>query len=146
MRVILDLLHELTNTEVLGLFHNCMWQSRCSEVNVQLVDRCGRAGWLSNHNGSLPSIMICVYVFVCLCLYLNVQQTNWCSCSHERNVYRFPQYSNGTFVLSEMALRSIMIWIRVWLGWLVDFSLPSNFSTQFLHPIMSQGNLRRQST
>ena len=31
-------------------------------------------------------------------------------------------------------------WMRVWLGWLVDFCLSSN-----LHPIMSQGNLRRQS-
>ena len=35
--------------------------------------------------------------------------------------------------------------ITVWLGWLVDFCLSSNFRTQFLHPIMSQGNLRRRS-
>ena len=34
-------------------------------------------------------------------------------------------------------------WIRVWLGWLVVFCLSSNFWTQFLHPIISQGNLRR---
>ena len=38
-----------------------------------------------------------------------------------------------------------MIWIIVWLGWLVDFCLSSNFWTQFLHPIMSEGNLRRHS-
>ena len=38
-----------------------------------------------------------------------------------------------------------MIWIRVWLDWLVDFCLSSNFWTQFLHPIMSQGSLWRQS-
>ena len=38
---------------------------------------------------------------LCLCLSLNVQQTNWYSCSHERNVYRFPVHSNGTFVLSQ---------------------------------------------
>ena len=36
-------------------------------------------------------------------------------------------------------------WIRVGLGWLVDFCLSSNFWTQFLHPIVSQRNLRRQS-
>ena len=35
--------------------------------------------------------------------------------------------------------------IRVWLGWLVDFCLSSNFRTQFLNPIMSQGNLRKRS-
>ena len=34
MRMTLDLLHELANTEVFCLFHNCMWQSRLSEVNV----------------------------------------------------------------------------------------------------------------
>ena len=37
MRVVLDLLHELTNTIVLSLFHNRMWQSGCSEVEVNLV-------------------------------------------------------------------------------------------------------------
>ena len=39
------------------------------------------------------------------------------------------------------------LWIgfRVWLGWLVVFCLSSNFWTQFLHPIISEGNLRRLS-
>ena len=36
-------------------------------------------------------------------------------------------------------------WIRAWLGLLVDVCLSSNFWTQFLHPIMSQRNLLRQS-
>ena len=66
MRVILDLLHELTNTRMFGLFHNCMWQSRYSEVDV----RCGRTGWLSNHNGSHRSNSICVYVFVCVFVFI----------------------------------------------------------------------------
>ena len=39
---------------------------------------------------------------LCLCLSLNVQQTNWYSCTHERNVYRFPEHSNGTIVLSQL--------------------------------------------
>ena len=67
---------------------------------------------------------------LCPCLSLNVQQTNWCSCSQERNVYRFPEHS-GSFRSTN--------WIRVWLGWLVDFCLSSNFRTQFRHPIMPQG-------
>ena len=48
--------------------HSFMWQSRCSEVNVDLVDRCGRTGWLSNHNGSPRSVMICIYVSLSLFL------------------------------------------------------------------------------
>ena len=51
---------------VFCLFHNFMWQSRYSEVNVHLVDRCGRTSWLSYHNGSPRSIMMCIYVFVCV--------------------------------------------------------------------------------
>ena len=50
MRVILDLSHDLTKTRIYDLFHNCMWQSRFSEVNVHLVERCGRTAWLSNLN------------------------------------------------------------------------------------------------
>ena len=38
---------------------------------------------------------------LCLCLSLNVQQTYWYSRSQERNVYRFHEHSNGTFVLSQ---------------------------------------------
>ena len=35
--VVHDLLNELTNTTVLSLLHNRMWQSRNSEVDVNLV-------------------------------------------------------------------------------------------------------------
>ena len=85
MRVILDLLHELTNTRIFGLFHNCMWQSRYSEVNVHLFERCGRTSWLS------------------VSLSFSKRSTNKLVFlqSHERNVYRFPEHSNGTFVLSQ---------------------------------------------
>ena len=37
VRVVLDLLDQFTNTRVLSLFHNRMWQSRYSEVDVNLV-------------------------------------------------------------------------------------------------------------
>ena len=37
-----------------------------------------------------------------------------------------------------------MNWIRVWLGWLGGFWLSSNFWTQFLHPIIFQGKIRRR--
>ena len=52
--------------------------------------------------GRSRSNSICVYVFVRLrlCVYLNVQQTNWYFSSQVRNVCRFPQNLNGTFVLS----------------------------------------------
>ena len=36
-RVDLDLLNEFTNTIVISLFHNRMWQSGYSEVDVNLV-------------------------------------------------------------------------------------------------------------
>ena len=35
--VVLDLLDKFTNTVVLSLFHNRMWQSEYSEVDVNLV-------------------------------------------------------------------------------------------------------------
>ena len=82
---------------------------------------------------------------LCLCLSLNVQQTKWYSFSHERNVYRFPEHSNWTFVLSQRVSPFFHDLDLVWLGWLVDLCLSSNFWTQFLHPIMYQGNLWRRS-
>ena len=69
MRVVIDLLDE--RTRIFGLFHSWMWQSRYSEVDVNLVERWGQTGWLSNHNSSLRS------------------------CSHERNLYRFLSTRTG---------------------------------------------------
>ena len=40
MKMTLDLLHEFANTEIFCLFHNCMWQSRHSEVNVYFLALC----------------------------------------------------------------------------------------------------------
>ena len=119
MRVVLDLLDE--RTRIFGLFHSWMWQSRYSEVDVNLVERWGQTGWLSNHNGSLRS------------------------CSHERNVYRFLSTRTGRVFCHDGSPRSVMIWIWVWLAWLDVFWLSSNFRTHFFHPIMFQGNLWRLS-
>ena len=66
MRVTLDLLHEFANTEVFGLFHSCMWQSRHSEVDVYFLTLCEQINRLFNSNGSPRSNLICVYVFVCV--------------------------------------------------------------------------------
>ena len=65
MRMTLDLLHELANTKVFCLFHNCMWQSRHSGVNVYFLALCEQTGWLSTHK-SLRSCLICINVFVCV--------------------------------------------------------------------------------
>ena len=54
MRMTFDLLDELLNAEVFCVFHNCMWQSRHSEVNVYFLELREQACRLSTH-GSLPS-------------------------------------------------------------------------------------------
>ena len=68
---------------------------------------------------------------------------NWCFCCHERNVYQFPDYTDGTCFFTQLSHRSIMIWIR--LGWLEAFCLSSNFWTQFIHQIMFHGIFWRRS-
>ena len=55
----------INSTIIFGLFHNCIGQSRYSEVNVHLFERCGRTSWLSSHNGSPRSIMIWICVWFC---------------------------------------------------------------------------------
>ena len=51
MRMTLDLLHEFSNTEVFCLFHNCIWQSRHSEVNVHFLAQCEQTGGCSLSTG-----------------------------------------------------------------------------------------------
>ena len=48
MRMIFDLLHKLVNSEMFCFFHNCMWQSWYSEVNVVLLHLYGplRSCWV----------------------------------------------------------------------------------------------------
>ena len=67
--VTLDLLHELTNTRTLGLFHNCMWQSRHFEVDVYFLTLREQIDGLFTSNESHRSNLICVYVFVCVFVF-----------------------------------------------------------------------------
>ena len=76
MRMTLDLLREFANTEVLCLFHNCMWQSRHSEVNVYFHTLCEQIDGLFTFNGSPRSNLICVYVFRLRLLYLSERSTD----------------------------------------------------------------------
>ena len=62
------------------------------------------------------------------------------SCSHERNVHRFPDYSNGTCFQQQ---RVSHFNHDLDLG--LAFCLSSNFWTQLLHPIMFHGNHWRRS-
>ena len=64
MRVVLDLLNEFTNTIVVSLFHNRMWQSRNSEVDVNLVFNLVLVICITANNGFLRSIVIWVWDFV----------------------------------------------------------------------------------
>ena len=66
MRMTFDLPHEFANTEVFCLFHNCMWQSRHSEVNVYFLALCEQTDGLFTFNKSHRVYLICVYVFVCV--------------------------------------------------------------------------------
>ena len=61
--MVLDLLDQFTNTRVLSLFHNKMWQSRYSDVDVNL-DQLWllvtlRVTCVTAHNGFHRCIMIC---------------------------------------------------------------------------------------
>ena len=67
MRMALDLLHDLTNMRIVGLFHTCMWQSRHSEVDVHIltkIDEC-----LIESTSDVRN-MICVHVFVCVFVFI----------------------------------------------------------------------------
>ena len=145
--VILDLLHELTNTRIFGLFHNCMWQSRHPEIDVHLVEQCEQTDWLYTHNGSPRSISICIYVFsLCLCLSLNVQINKIGVLAVTRETcIDFLSTRTGRLFCHNGSLRSIMVWNTVWLGWLGTFCLSSNFWTQFFHSVMIQRNLWRRT-
>ena len=59
----LDLFHELAYAEILCLFHNCMWISRHSEVNVYFSSSC------------VNEPVLRLRFRLRLCLYLHVQQT-----------------------------------------------------------------------
>ena len=79
---------------------------------------------------------------LCLCHSPIVQQTNWYSCSHERNVYRIPEHSNGTFVLSQR-VSPFYHDLDLDLVGLVDWLL---LVEQLLNPILSSNHVSRKSS
>ena len=63
------------------LFHNCMWQSRHSEVNVRFRELCEQTDGLSTHR-SLRAYLICVYVFVCVFVCISTFNRHWHTTLH----------------------------------------------------------------
>ena len=139
MRVTLDLLHEFTNTRILGLFHNCMWQSwnRCPPLRNVWTNRLV----VQSQRVSPFYLDLHLHLWLCLCLSLTVQQTNWYSRSQERNAYRFPEHSNETFVLSQ----------RVSPFYKLDYGLVGLVGNlllveQLLDPIQSSNHFSKKSS
>ena len=125
----LDLLHELTNTEVFCLFHKL-------HVAIQtLWSQClfPRAVWTNRWIVYFSQVSPCLHDLrqrfrLRLCLYLHVQQT----LAH-----------NSSQVSPCLQL---CFWFLV--GFVGSLHFPSNFRTQwtqFFHPIVFEGNLRRRS-
>ena len=148
MRVALDLLQEFANTEVFCLFHNCMWQSRHS-WSLCPFPRAARTKRVAPFKLDLR-----LHFRLRLCLYLHVQQTlahnfkqvalffHWCSRSQVRNVCRFPEHSNWTFVLS----KQVALFQQLDLSSLVGFVGSFPHVQQLLTPILSSHCLWRKSS
>ena len=60
--VVLDLLNQFTNTRALSLFHNRLWQSKNSEVNVH-IESIARDICVTVNNGC-PRFMIMIWVWI----------------------------------------------------------------------------------
>ena len=110
VRVVLDLLDQFTNTIVLSLFHNRMWQSKYSEVNVNLVQHwllvTLRATCVTANNGCPRSIVFNSFFMKRTCF--NLLRTERFSCTLRVTC---ATANNG-------CPRSIMIWVWIWLVWL----------------------------
>ena len=163
MWVVLDLLNQFTNTRVLSLFHNRMWQSKYSEVNVHLVQH-----WLLvtlRETTGVTVLSWCVSFStlklllssderVCLapCAWLASRQTtgvpvlscltafSWkerVSISFERDVFIAPCTWLGVTANNGFP-RSIMIWVWIWLVWLGTFRSLRNLSIWSLSNFWTQ--------
>ena len=65
-----------SRVQVFCLFHNCMWQSRHSEVNVYFLALSEQTDGLFTFNGSPRACLICVYVFVCVFVFIYTFSTD----------------------------------------------------------------------
>ena len=110
MRMTLDLLHEFANTEVFCLFHNCMWQSRHSEVDVYVLVLHEQTRWLFK-NKSPCSNMICVYVFVCVFVLIRTSNRHWHTTVHKVSPFfhwRFSSHVRNIFNLLNTRTRLLL--------------------------------------
>ena len=143
----LDLLHEFANTEVVCLFHNCMWQSRHSEVNVYFLEVSEQTCWLSTHKSPRSCLIGRLHFRLRLCLDVNVQQTlahnssqvslclRWCFRSHTRHLFRFPEHSNRIVALKQQVSLFLQLdfWFFGWVWWEPSLSPATSESNSFIH-------------
>ena len=150
MRVTLDLLHEFANTEIFGLPHNCMWQSRHPEVDVSISSSCvNKPMDCSLSTGLLFLHDLRLRFRLRLCLDLNVQQTrahnwkqvslflHWCFRSQVRHVCRFPEHSNRIVALP----KQVSLFLQVDFLFLYGFVRSLYHLQQLLNPILSSNCL-----
>ena len=142
----LDLLHDIANTEVFCLFHNCMWQSRHSEINGYFLALCQKPMDCPLFTG-LPVLIWSASTFssASLSLSTNVQQTvahnssqvspclRWCFRSQTRHLIRFPEQANRMVAHSSQV--SPCLHLGFW--FLVGFVVSLHFLQQLLNPILS---------
>ena len=160
VRVVLDLLHEFPDTTVIRLLRNRMWQSKYSEVDVNLVRHWALEICTTANNGFPRSIVFC-FIF-----HIEVRAVTrkrvWYAPSwgqtisfpffhvsqllHEKNVLRIPE--NGMLLFKGKQRVSPFYhdlgldfgWLD-WNFWIIEQLLPllsNNFWTQFFHPIKLQ--------
>ena len=154
MNMILDLFHEFENTEVFYLFHNCMWHSRHSEVNVYFTALCEQTEELSTFHKSPRSCLICGLRFrLRLWLYLDVQETLTHNSSQVSSCLRvFSQPNKTPFWISwvseqhfSQGLTLLTIGFLIF-GWIYkSLHFLQHFWAQFFHPVIFTRNLRRKS-
>ena len=77
MRITLDLLDEFANTEVICLFHNCMWESKHLKSMSTSSSCVNKPVGCPLTRGLSSSISICIYVFVLVFVFLAVTRETW---------------------------------------------------------------------
>ena len=74
----LDLHYEFANTKNFCLFHNCMWHSTHSEINVHFLAVWQLTDGLIVHSSQVSRVeLICVYVFVCVFVFIQTFNRHW---------------------------------------------------------------------
>ena len=136
MRMIFDLLYKLLNSEMFCFFHNCMWQSWYSEVNVVLLYGSPRSCLIF-----FKFFQVSARNFVWILIHIRVSPfllSAWRPRDQTRYLSRFPLWTLAHLRVSQFL--TIGFWFR--LDSLDIFAASSDFWIQFIHPIIFVGNLR----